>query len=321
MTLSIQALTFAEADLSVQITLLFVWAAIWHVAIELVAKRCVKPLVHSRPWREQWIEHTRRMFKDGFFIDFKSVDEVCDAGCLLVAILCQHGVGATLCLPAMLGFRGPVTTALACHGALCEAGWEISDSFERMRLMTFGGEEGRAKNPPAACVIMTLHHCLCLSMVMPMNLMYRDNAYYHELVFLLQGAAFLALMAQFYGFTLNIAEAAGLRQMQAITGCSVLLMFWSRGGRFWYVAYNMVAALHADGNSKLVGVACVGLFAMGVFNLLIIGDSIKKFHKFISMSTTENGKMVQMVTKKLSEDPCSPRRVIRWNAKALARDQ
>ena len=41
-------------------------------------------------------------------------------------------------------------------------------------------------------------------MVVPMNIALGDDRAYHEFVFLLQGAAFIALATQGYGFTLSL---------------------------------------------------------------------------------------------------------------------
>lgn len=292
MTMSLQGLAFAEADISTQIVLMLAWAITWYLSLDMVAKRYIEPFVRSRPWKDQWLEHCRKMFKEGFFIEFKTMDEVMDLACLMAACTFAHLVGAALCLPSVLGCRGPVAAALACHGALCEAGFDLQDFLERMHAVTFGGKKGRDRNPTPILILATCHHSLSLSMVLPMNMLYASNVYYHELVFLLQGAAFFALVAQYYGFTLDVATASGLRQMQGCTGLAFLLMLWTRVYRYCVIAVNLLFLLRADGNSTLAAIGGATLGTMGLFNLLIAADCIKKFKKFAGMRVTSDGKVV-----------------------------
>merc|ERR1719181_857416 len=104
--------------------------------------------------------------------------------------------------------------ALARHGALCEAGWELQDAFTRAYEVLFGGEKGKLLNPTPVLVFWAFHHTMGLSMVIPMNLVYPDLAYYHELVFLLQFASFVAMMFQHYGYTLDVKTKSGLNMMK-----------------------------------------------------------------------------------------------------------
>lgn len=281
--MTIDALLFADADIATQLALLLIWAVVWHQGMHYIAKRMVEPFVQSRPWRDQWTELSRKYFKQAFFVEFKTTEETFEAACLFAAIMFQHGVGGALCLPSLLGWRGPAATAMACHGALCEAGWELQDVVDRARLVLFGGEKGRAKNPTPILVVLAIHHSLGLSMVLPMNMMYGGNEYYHELVFVMQGAAFFAMLTQLYGFTLDVATADGLLRMKACAGSTCLMLLWSRVFRFGYIGHRLIILLSADGHTALVVVACFGLSMMAVFNFLFTVDAIKKFVKFIGM--------------------------------------
>merc|ERR1712217_782637 len=91
--------------------------------------------------------------------------------CEEIGIISQHAIGGACCIPALLGWFSPeVRSALACHGGLCEAGWELQDGLNRAYEVTFGGSEGKKKNTPALCLIMALHHVMGISMVIPMNI-------------------------------------------------------------------------------------------------------------------------------------------------------
>lgn len=64
-----------------------------------------------------------------------------------------------------------------------------------------------------------------------MNMAYPSLYWYHEGIFLLQFAACVALMAQNYGYTLDIGTRGGLAQMKATVTLVMLTMGYSRGLR------------------------------------------------------------------------------------------
>merc|ERR1712232_434435 len=116
------------------------------------------------------------------------------------AIIVQHLLGGLLCLPSLVSSAGAVFSSLACHGALCEAGWELQDIVTRVSQRLCQGEKGKRQNPGSLLAVLCVHHAMGLSMVIPMNLLYHDDKHYHEFVFLLQAAAFAAMMLQSYGY-------------------------------------------------------------------------------------------------------------------------
>jgi hypothetical protein len=176
----------------------------------------------------------------------------------------------------MCGFSGPVACALVRHGALCEAGWEFQDILQRAWQVKFSGEDGKAKNPPSLLAAVILHHTLGLCMVIPMNLAYGCHPCYHEIVFLLQGAAFFAMLMQNYGFTLDVRTSAGLRQMRLCANSVFLVLCWSRLYRYWAIGYQMMCTFYADGNTVIFSMAGPGLVLMGIFNAVIVGDAFGK---------------------------------------------
>ena len=146
-----------------------------------------------------------------------------------ISILIQHGVGGAMCVPSITGWLpASVAAPLARHGAMCELGWEVQDTLIRMGQIFFGGEAGRKMNPTPLLVIFFIHHCTAMGMVIPMNLcvppalslslslsllhperpllgrFYGDSVLYHEMVFLLEGAAFVAMGMQNFGCTSDI---------------------------------------------------------------------------------------------------------------------
>jgi len=278
------SLLLCEGTLGAQVVCTSIWAVIWFFAIKYSSQNIFAPWVSSQPWKDQWTELSAKCFKAGFFIEFKTTEEVFAFACLFLAILCQHLVGGLFCLPSLLGASGSVVSALACHGGLCEAGWELQDAVTRAHAVLFGDEKAKAMNPTPLLIILCLHHAMGLSMVIPMNILYRDNPYYHEFVFLLQAAAFFAMAFQNYGFTLDVKTASGLKQMKVCVTCTVAVMLWSRGFRYAFIGYKLISGFYADGNTKMLCAGGLVLCMMGVLNTLFIADSMGKFVKF--MKTT-----------------------------------
>jgi len=98
-----------------------------------------------------------------------------------------------------------------------------------------------------------------LSMVIPMNLLYHDNKYYHEFVFLLQAAAFAAMILQSYGYTLNVNTKEGLFRMRGTIIISWVLILYSRILRFGVVGYHLAQTFYMDGNQKMLFVGSLVL--------------------------------------------------------------
>lgn len=279
MAISMLRLLQAEPGPAAQLKLVLIYGTLWHIAIDRLAKKVFQPWISKRPWRDQWLQLTARAFEN-FGIKLDSEQQAFEAGCEYLAILCQHAVGGALCVPSVIGFRSVGALAMARHGALCEAGWEFQDLAFRLWQVTFGGEEGRAKNPKATLFICIAHHALGLSLVVPFNIAYGSNPHYHEMVFLLQGAAFAAMAAQNYGFALDVKTARGLRQMRVISVFVLVIMLWSRLFRFLHLARTCLSLLYSDGNIGILFAAGPSLCLMGLFNILMVADAVQKVSKY-----------------------------------------
>merc|ERR1719487_1429437 len=110
-------------------------------------------------------------------MEFRSKDEFFSFVCRMLAVLLQHGLGGLLCIPAVLGFEG-LAAAAARHGALSEAGWELSDTIQRLWQVTLGSARDRAENPPHLLAFIVVHHLMGLGMVIPINLSYGSSPVY-----------------------------------------------------------------------------------------------------------------------------------------------
>merc|ERR1712066_55792 len=126
-----------------------------------------------------------------------------------------------------------------------------------------------------------------MGMVVPMNIVYRDNCHYHEFIFLLQGAAFVACMSQNYGYTLDIKTLSGLRQMKVCVTVTLLTMVYSRFLRYAFVGYKLISTFHADGRTMMLCGGGLVLGLMGLLNILFVMDAVGKFSKFIHLSYSD----------------------------------
>lgn len=282
MPISMQSMLFAESEVATQFALVLVWALVWNRAFRLLTQRVVKPWVSRQPWKAQFVQLSARSV-ESFGVKVLGEEHAFDIACESISVFSQHAVGGALCLPSVLGAGSPAAAAMARHGALSEAGWEAGDIVVRLGQRLFGGEEGRAKNPTGLLVFLVLHHALGMGLVLPMNLVYGSNPLYHEMVFILQFAGFVAMAAQSYGFTLDVNSAGGLLRMRVTSIFVLVTMGWSRVLRFLPLAFACLSTLYGDGHLWLLFAAGPALCCMGVVNALLVFDSIKRTLKYACM--------------------------------------
>ena len=118
------------------------------------------------------------------------------------------------------------------------------------------------------------------SMILPMNLYFRDSRDYHELVFLLQFGAVISFYAQAYGFTLDVTTRAGLRSMRRAVAWTFVSVLWGRGIRYVIIGTRLLATIQGAGRPTLWKLGVVGLSGMGIFNFVVIVDTARKLWKF-----------------------------------------
>lgn len=284
-SVSVGDLAWAEPRLEVQIALAGLHSAAWFVAIQYVVPPLAKRMISGLKNKAQFLSMFRDSLKNMIQYDMgpdpvKQLEETS----LFEGVLVQHGVGGALCLPSVLGLSSRLpsglTGALARHGALCEVGWEVSDTLTRISQMLFGGEAGRAKNPVAVLVMLLMHHSCAQCMVMPLNLYYPDNVYYHEGIFLLQGCSIGAMALQQYGYTLDIKTPEGLTKMKIATAASLGLMTWGRLVRYGFVWWKLITTFKEDQNTFVLKLALPPVVLLSLFNVALLGDCLEKFLKF-----------------------------------------
>mmetsp|Transcript_58241 Transcript_58241/g.147700 ORF Transcript_58241/g.147700 Transcript_58241/m.147700 type:complete len:339 (+) Transcript_58241:53-1069(+) len=284
-SVTIQDLLLAAPRLEVQLALAGIQAVIWYVLIYRILPPYISSFIRSMRTRERFLDNCARAYKKMLMLDFQGDRELLfEFAVIFQGIMLQHLVGGLLCLPAVLGCSWvprSVASALACHGALCEVGWEIQDTLVRLKERVCDGESGRKKNPASFMAALLLHHAFSQCLVLPLNMYYRDNSYYHEAVLLLQAASMAAMVCQSYGFTLDVSKPAEMRQMQVAVSAAFLVVVWSRLLRYAYIWYVLIVNFLADENVFVLRLAMPPLIMGSLFNILVLADFFKKFAKFV----------------------------------------
>eukprot|EP00931_Biecheleriopsis_adriatica_P074237 TRINITY_DN48341_c0_g1_i1.p1 TRINITY_DN48341_c0_g1~~TRINITY_DN48341_c0_g1_i1.p1 ORF type:complete len:363 (-),score=61.15 TRINITY_DN48341_c0_g1_i1:429-1517(-) len=278
---TLASLLSCAPELNVQLLLLMLQSFWWWWFIQWSPKAIIAPFIKPKPWAKQWTQLNRKGIKEGMFVEFPNDEEAFDFSCGFIAILIQHFVGGLFCLPSVLGGRHASVCAMACHGALCEAGWELQDIVSRAWQVCQGHPSDKAKNPTPWLVLLAIHHVMGQAMIVPMNIYYHDNSDYHEFVFLLQFAAFLSMMLTNYGYTLNVETASGLRTMRMTVATSWLIVCYSRVVRYCIVGMRLSRRFYLDGRIMLFYIGSASLLLMSLVNLLIFADSTRKLVKFV----------------------------------------
>jgi hypothetical protein len=119
---------------------------------------------------------------------------------IINGVVMQHFISSLIATPACLGIGGLDTKlafALVRHGALMEMGWEIGD-FIKMFYFRMFVKDGKKKIPNVIVIFGLLHHSMCCTMCLPMNLYHGELYEYAEILVLMQGAAAIGVgLAQF----------------------------------------------------------------------------------------------------------------------------
>jgi len=275
-------LLFARPVLEVQVVLILLHAILWYVVISWLLPPHILSLIDRLKSKTCYLETQRYALRKLLATREDEEDPLPGFLTYFHGVIVQHFAGALLCLPSLLGCASaPVASALACHGALIEVGWEIQDSLMRIKEMTWDGEAGRRRNPTKLVVPMFMHHVLAQILVVPMNLYYHDCKLYHEAIFVLQGIAVFSYACQHFGYTCDINVAKELRQLRVATTASLVAITWSRGIHSTYLWYALLTLIYSEGRHALFWVAVFPVICMSLFNAIMVMDCCQKFSKIV----------------------------------------
>lgn len=290
---------FGLQGLQAQLFFLCCHALFYHFSL-LPLSHVVHAFFKKHKNYEQYKVLNQKMLREGYGINGAS-EEVAGFTGAYIATICfiQHNVGAILCVPALCNHYGYPGVAdcfgispglaifMAKQGAMCEAGWEVSDViFRSYNKWVLGDHAGQ---PNQLVFVFFLHHVMGLSMVVPMCVFDGGSPYFIETVFMLQLAAGVGLVLQQFGFLLDVKEASDLFWMKVYVTISVTVMVYARAIRFGMIGYSVVGYyLYFENYGMLFG-SLFAAFFMGLFNFLMVGDAIKKAIKYLPM-TSEGAK-------------------------------
>lgn len=280
--ISFEDLVMSKRTIEVQLVLLLLQTVVVKIAFDFIRK-VTKQYIDKQSWKTQFIALSKTTYK-AMGISLNSEEDWYDASVSSISFSIHHLIGGLLCVPSVLGVPGispQLSFALARHGALFEAAFELSDVLTRAYQILFTSD-GWSKNPRSVLTILAIHHTCGLSSVVPMNLFFGDSRLYHEAVFLLQGAAGIALGAQAYGYTINIKTNTGIFQMKLLTSLVMAVMLYTRVFRYCLLGFELAQMMY-NGNFAVFTISMFACLAMSLFNVIIVGDAFKKFKKFAFM--------------------------------------
>lgn len=280
---------FCAPDLDVQLVSAVAHALLWALMIRVVLPPLFIRYIRGMAQKTQFLKRFRSFCKANYFYDLGNDEQdQIEFAAEFQGIILQHGVSGFLALPSALGFGAylpvGVASAMARQGGLCEVGWEVQDTLARLLQLVFGGQRGRAKNPPVLLIFLVLHHSCALSLVLPLNVHYPDDTDYHEGIMLLQIAAFFAFSAQMFSWTLDIKTQKGLSQMKIAVFLSWATIMWSRALRYAFVWYKLFGKFMAEEDPFLRNMAVAPIIGMSLVNIPIVLDNTRKLWKFSKMS-------------------------------------
>ena len=159
----------------------------------------------------------------------------------------QHLTGGIFSIPLLCGLGDPkVAVALTRHAALCEMGFEVGDFLAMIKTRMFE-KDGAKKLPMVIIIVMSFHHSMTCLMAIPMNLNYGDKVIYAEILFIMQGAAAVAILIGQYSSMIDVKTDSGVSQMFWLTLLSSFIMFYTRGIHYLWIGYRMCKMFYDDG--------------------------------------------------------------------------
>lgn len=281
-------LLLAAPRMDVQICLVVIHTICWFFLVNYVFKAIAISIIRNLQNKERFISFHRDSYKKILGMDIgANEEEEIEFIAEGEGTITQHGIGGSLCLPSALGFGylfpTGIASAMACHGSLTEIGTEVEDMLCRVYAMIYGGEKGRNKSPASLWFFLICHHSVACLLVIPMNVFYGHNSYYHEMSMWLQLAAFLAFMIQQYGYLLDIKTPGGLMEMKMSVAIAWVIMVWTRVVRYFWLCKILFDVLWEDQNWTVLYLSIVPFLGLTLCNVVFVMDASVKLVKFMPM--------------------------------------
>ena len=304
---SLNDIIFAAPKLEVQLILALIYTILWYFLINHVFVPIGNSFISQLKSKKRFIHFNRESFKKMIKWDIgNDEDEQIIAISRIDAAMVQHLIGGIVLIPSAFGLGhflpAGAATALAAHGGLSEMGWEIQDLIFRSAEIIFGGERGLKLNPPSLMLTLLAHHSASCTAVIPMNIFYPNNQYWHEGFCIVQLGSFILLFLQQYGYTLDVQTKDGLSKMKIAISISFFTCLWTRVIRYTWILKLLFDGFSEDGNFgwRMIQIGCVPSLLLSIFNLVVMKDAWQKFVKFVSMGIKNRSQRnIQETIKKL----------------------
>ena len=141
-------------------------------------------------------------------------------------------------------------------------------------------KDGHKRTPNVSIIFSLVHHSLCLTMCLPMNLNHSELYEYAELLVIMQGASGIGVGLAQFGKILNIKTESGLTLMFYSSFFNWAILTYVRGIHYFYTAYKILSFFWSLESKIFFYGSCVGCLAMTMINLFFVKDINERFIKF-----------------------------------------
>eukprot|EP00668_Euglena_longa_P045661 GGOE01061338.1.p1 GENE.GGOE01061338.1~~GGOE01061338.1.p1 ORF type:complete len:301 (-),score=54.76 GGOE01061338.1:96-998(-) len=269
----------------------------WHWVLRCLHVR-LTPWLEVQPWLPQALRFSRQTCYDyGFPREPQPPsfpEGVTDAMALemllhLTSLALTDGFPGLMCLPVvLLGWEhcGVWARAAFVLCTLLTLGHSIED-FICISLSVFAPDRvGRTRYPVAVWILMCVfHHPLVLLLIIPLNLRYLDQRWYHCMYFYFMVPSALCTASRLYKMTLDTTILSQRWQFRALLVVQFTLVALSRGIAWGWYAW--VALMHAyrDGATHYLAAGLISAVLMSVFNRIVVLESSRSLWKEVARLT------------------------------------
>lgn len=119
---------------------------------------------------------------------------------------------------------------------------------------------------------------MATSLAMPMNIFYRDNVFYHELLFLLLFLYGFPALLQNIAMLFDIRSTWGLCSQLLINIFQFIALAYSRFYRFFPVVWTLTCTFYADRAYVILVTTGVAIVSMALLNLGLAVGSVNSIY-------------------------------------------
>jgi len=269
----------------------FAFGLLWFVVFS-VAGDVLGRWSYSKQWliescEREYDRNTKKFLDDNGVVHTREgqIDNMRKDWPFMQVIALQHGIGALLCVPALVNYGDPSWSAsLASLAILSEMGWELEHTIVDLIYKRYFTPNGKVRVPNIMMVVFIFHHSLSCSMGLPMILRYRNLRALHWLSFDLQLGGAIFEVAE-YSKLLDIRKPNELRQFKICNFVLFVFMTWTRFFHWTYLCGSILLTFYRDENWLFLAAGIVPILVFSLFNaLFMVIPFTERFVKFMYAS-------------------------------------